>query len=261
MKKIFINITILLTLTFAFVVTGCKKEETIESSISNPSLEQNLNEIPDNNPIIDEPIPIKGATNLCTADPVNPFDRNQEYIRNMFQVVVDFLSTIEDNPDYEDYEVFMNDFERLIEPYQRNSPYPKSDIAKYSGEKQRVVENLMVRYMYNIETFGLEAATKEVEKTISLMSDQEVRQNMYSVVSQLHFSFDFLDNLGDLKRPSWDERFMNCLKKKGGEFEDSNLLEKAICLLAGAPCPLTWMASCAYDATFRPNLHHTSFPY
>jgi len=236
--------TVLLAVTFVFFATGCKKEESIEPSISNLPFEQGINGCSNDDPISNEQGTNKGLSNIS-----NPFDRNHRYLEQMYQDVADFLSEIEEIPDYENFEVFMNDFERFVKQYQRNNPYPEFSISKYNSVNQRVIENLVEDYMHNIIINGLEEATKQVEKTISFMSNQGLQQDMYSVVSQLHFTFDFFDNLEKffLKPAGWWDRFDDCMRN----LDWGNTVDIALCLAQGVFCPLGKMASCAWNASFN----------
>jgi len=104
MTKKIINITTLLALIFVFFVTGCEKEKIVSNSSSDQEISKSISN-------------------------ANHFDNNHYYLDQMFQDIVYFFSEIEEKK-YENYEIFMNDFERLIESHQRNSPYPKFDISK-----------------------------------------------------------------------------------------------------------------------------------
>jgi len=215
---------IIFALIFTFFAIGCEKEKTIE---------QDINKSPTNNSS-------------------NPFDTNHGYLEIIFQDVLDFFSEIEENPNYEDFDTFMNDFEILIEEYQRNNPYPKFDITKYNKVKQKNFEDLMEDYLYNIQIDGLEEATNQIEIKISLLSDQDLQQDMYAVVSQSYFAFSFLDDMEDLfiqrgKLKDWWNKFDDCMKKP----KDWNPVDWAFCLSTGVGCPLYMMASCAWDVTFN----------
>jgi len=239
MKKL---ITITVLLTFAIFIAGCKKEET---ALSNLLSEQET---------------AKSPGNFSR----NPFDINHEYLMEMFQDVAKFLSTMGDNPDYEDYEIFMNDFENLIAKY-NNNPYHEFDLAAFTSSDQKNMMTLLDDYMFNIEIIGFEEATKAVENNISLMRNVNVRQSMYSVVSQLKFTLEFLDIFtGTTKapdgRPSSEERMINCLTNKANDLWDNGNTFDKVSFLATLPgSALRWMASCAWDVAFRPNLHWTSY--
>ncbi|MCL2313074.1 MAG: hypothetical protein FWC41_11450 [Firmicutes bacterium] len=239
MKKLVKTITLLSTTILVGMVVffACKKEIT---EVSNPSSIYEISNSPGN--------PLR-----------NPFDINYEYLMEICQDVAEFLSTMEDNPDYEDFEIFMKDFNKLIAKY-NNNPYLPFELEAFSSSEQSIIINLLDDYMSNIDIYGLEEASRMVENNISQMRDENFKQSMYSLVSQLKFTLEFLDIYTEISRkpqkPSSEERMVNCLKKKADDlWENGNAFDKAG-FLAGLPASaLRWMGSCAWDVAFRPDLH------
>jgi len=243
MKNHIINLTILFVLSFAFLVTGCNKEETIKSSVSNSSSEQGI---------------FKSQGNPSIK---NPFNKNHEYLEEVLEEVVDFLLEIENNYSEEDFDKFLSDFDKLIDKHEKNNPYPKFDINEYSSAKQKTILDLIDSYRTNINIVGLEEATEQTERTILLISDIDLQQTMFSLVSQFNFNCFVMENIGEIMgaSPGWGERFQNCMWKKGDAMENSNGVDIALCLAQSVMCPLGWAASCAWDASFNKHLHHSRF--
>jgi len=243
------NIKLLTILLSAVLIAGlsvfyaCKKEETITSSISNPLSEQGIFKSQGNSSII------------------NPFDKNHEYLEEVLEEVVDFLLDIDNNYSEDDFNRFLNDFDKLMNKYEKNNPYPKFDINEYSSVNQNIILGLIDSYRSNIKIIGLEEATEQTERTISLISDIDLQQTMFSLVSQFHFNCFVMENIGEIMGapPGWGERFSNCMWKKADAMENSNAVDIALCLAQSVMCPLGWAASCAWDASFNKHLHHSRF--
>jgi hypothetical protein len=236
MKNFLITITALLAITFTFFFTGCKKEDTINSELS----EQKI---------------CKG---FGDSSSINPYNKNHEYLDRMLQEVTEFLLHLDENYENDkDYEQFMRDFEGLMFKYKKNYPYPEFDINAYKSEKQQVISNLIENYVENIGKVGLTAAIVQTERDISLLSDRDLQNNMFSLVSQLSFTFSMINNMEDIfYKPNWGERFKNCMYKKAEAYENGNWIEHVGCI---PWCPYQWAASCAWDATFNTHLHHNPY--
>jgi hypothetical protein len=115
--------------------------------------------------------------------------------------------------------------------------------------------------MSRIHIVGITDATKETERTISLMNDRVLQESMYSVISQLSFTLSFMKDIEDiLLAPSGADRMNNCMAKKlNAIWEDGNWIDQAGFILSIPTGPIGMMISCAWDVAFRPNLHHTPY--
>jgi hypothetical protein len=177
MKKLFLVATAILValLTFIFFVAGCKKEESIYPH--NPNNSENVM------------IP------KIYSDE-NPFDKNYEYIKEMMQDVVIFLSDLKENG-CSDFSVFIEKLGPVIEKH-INCPYPQLNYVSFNSNlrtftpEQKKMMNLTANYMSDIGTMGLLEASVETERTIASIQDEILQQDMYNIVSQIKFSYYYL---------------------------------------------------------------------
>lgn len=106
---------------------------------------------------------------------------------------------------------------------------------KYNNDQQQIIEELLEGYMNNVNINGLEEATEQVKETILLMLDEDLQQDILSIVSQFYFTFSFCEDTenflvqrGKLKDKfnKWWTKFDDCMKKP----KDWNPVDWAICL-------------------------------
>ena len=237
MKKINLKLlTAILSVTLIAIVSifyACKKEED-NSSISNTADEQSQI--------------LKSSDDSSS----NPYDINYEYFDAVFQDVADFLSEIENNPIYDDFDKFMNDFEKLMEEHLRNNPYPKFDPNRYSSSQQQIISNIIDDYMHNIEIIGITEATEQTENTISLMSDDDLQQSMYSIVSQIKFTAFMMEDIGNILRgkvKDWEEKMADCMNAK---WDSGNWIDHLEFLIELPTSAIIRTASCAWEVSHTP---------
>ena len=231
-------ISIIALLAFTLFVVGCKKEENI--NLLHPNGLENV-----------EKPKVYSET--------NPFDKNHEYIKEVMQDVADLISDLKEE-DCSDFGVFIEKFGTVMKKH-KNSPYPQLNFVNSSSNyrnltpEQRELIDLTSNFISDIETIGLVEASLEAERTIALVQDEVLQEDMYNVVSQLKFSYYyaweglsieeiFLSN-PDLA-PNWDDRFRYCMNAK---WDSMNWIEKTG-FIAGLPESALWqMASCAWEAS------------
>jgi len=231
MKKInLITITAFVALVLLFFVSGCKKEETTTTSEQEKTI-------------------------------VNPFDIHHDYLREKYQDVFLFISQIHKYPEYENYEVFMRDLAKVMSKSRTPNPYPEFDMEKYNEPEQIVITELLGNYMTDIGTVGLTESTTQTERTISLMSNHDLQQDMYAIVSQIKFMYkmleDMIDNLDDglaPEKPNWERRLINCINCKVSALD--NWIDWGWFAITWPEHFIVWGASCGWDATFRSHLYH-----
>jgi len=146
MKKNNIYLTALLVLSFVFFVTGCKKEETIKSTLSNPSTELdagfNIEELIEKTGIdvyalasspellryfeavapISEKI-AKGINNMSSAKDLT----EDEKIERMHELV-GLISQAAQNYNFDLVDTYFNEFESLF----NSMPYPWDPLVSFS---------------------------------------------------------------------------------------------------------------------------------
>jgi len=226
-------------LAVVFIFASCAKEETIN--------------------LFD---PVKSAIPEIYSD-ANPFDKNHEYIKEMVQDIGTFLS--KENDKFEDFGMFLTEFENVMEKYKKDSPYPEvSSVisnSKNTASQQVAVRSLTANYVSNISTVGLVQASIEVEKVIALEPNKALQQDMYNVVSQVKFSHYYTEEIikGMLRdiyplefKKTWDERFDQCMYDKAyALFVEGNWVDWAWFIATGAAINVAgWAASCTWEATF-----------
>ncbi|GHV37466.1 hypothetical protein FACS1894178_9230 [Bacteroidia bacterium] len=231
-KYIAIILTIL-ALATAIIFTACKKTE-----------KENEDDI-----TLTKSIPIQRSNN-------NPFDRNHEYLKKMFDDVTIFLSNTQNNSEYENFELFLNDFEKTLAKYETNYPYKHFDINEYDAKTQNIVQEVIGNYINNVNNYGLSKATEQTEKQISKLLNHDLQQSMYSLVSELKFTLSLLkniENIFNMRRPNWEQRFVACLEKKAdAQFgSNSNWIDWAAFLWNPPANFAWWIGSCSWNATFN----------
>ena len=213
---------------------ACKKEED-NSSISSPVNEQSAI--------------MKSSDNSSR----NPYDINYEYFDAIFQDVAALLVEIENNTIYDDFNKFMDDFDKLMEEHLKNNPYPKFDSKSYNSSQQQIISKIIDDYMHKIEIIGITEATEQTENAISLISDHELQQSMYSIVSQIKFSVFMMEDIGGLlpeKQKEWSDEMRDCMNNK---WDNMNWIEKGA-FLAGLPTSaIISVAACAWDVSHNNN--------
>ena len=151
----------------------------------------------------------------------------------------------------------MKDYQNLIEKYKNSNPYQNFDISKYNDTEQRNIENLIKDYMNNIEEVGWLDASNQVESIISSMSNIELQQSMYNLVSQIKFTQYYLDEIIEpiiMKvQHGWSERFWKCMHAKAdAQFgEGSNVVDWVQFMIAPPVNFAWWVGSCSWTATFK----------
>jgi len=214
---------ILLTFLFLLINYSCKKETEISHSNESSNSIQKSQSI-DNNFLI-----------------LNPFDKNKDYIIEMYQDIEMFLANIENYTNYDDY---MRDFEKLMSNY-NNSPYPKLDINVLDDADKKIITNFIQKYMKDIENIGLTRASNQIEKTISLMSDYNIQQSLFSIVSQIKFTFYADENIPPIDRGPYYDRWKACMDDHFDNMNWVNWVEFSV----NPPVYVGWVAaSCAWSA-------------
>ena len=242
MNKKNIILTIIATVIMFFA--GCDKVETVKPVASNS---------------------FSGHPKLLVFPAfsgLNPFDENKGYIDEMFQEAISFISKIDENPEYEDFKIYIRDFDKIMERF-KNSPYPKFDFYKFNESDQKIIIDLIENYMDNIKKVGLVEASNQIEKMISLISDENLQQSMFSVVSQMKFTRFIMDNMGEILMQSegWENRWRSCMRIKYNQYYEScdNPIDWAVWFAYNVN-PLNGLvnaASCAWNATFN---HSACYP-
>ena len=185
--------------------------------------------------------------NKNIAANVNPYDVHSHQIKLFFNGIKTILSEIdEDTP----YEVYLNKVEELVKA--NPSTYPTIDTSIYTDADKKFVDHFMDEYLKDASLNGIVKASANAEKELFAMNDGVLTSDLLCLISQIKFTFQYLDEIIIYYAPNYGERMNNCIGNHLDDVFSDNVVAQTV-FIAGLPETfLAIAAECAYMAAFEP---------
>lgn len=181
-------------------------------------------------------------------NPNNPYDVYAAGIESFCLALKTTLSNMDKDTPYSDYEDKVKEIIGSLNPI-----YPAINLGNYSGQDTIFIKDFMNNFMKDASSNGMAKASLNAENTLLEMENSNLQNDLLCFVSQMKYSFYYLDEIIIYFAPNYEERHNNCIGNHLNDISNDSVVAQ-VAFVAGLPESFLWIvAECAYMAAFEPN--------